>query len=480
MSAVPNKFFEYPGSGAVAVNSSPPVKLACGHFGPMSGAVEYRGKQICSKCATLVMGGDSSTGARTGGTVGGGNDKTGNKVETAKGDSGKSETQVKGDTSSQRNGDGQPKDGEGEDKSDDGAEGKGSGEGGGDDSPVMHSEFDPAKQAKADKKRDADIKTLGQRMDGGQKEIELAKKAFDSHTTILHAHDQRIIAIESKGTASADGLAERIEKLESTRAKVIKIFKDAGDKKPVQVDGLQHHMFAELLQTCSARLPDGHRMNVWLRGPAGSGKTTAAANVAKALGLQFAFNGALDSEYKLKGFVDATGKCVSTPFRKIWTEGGVYLFDEVDASLPAAVLGFNAALANARCDFPDANIERHKDCVIIAAANTFGGGATADYVGRAKQDAAFLDRFVQMDWDIDESLETALTGNASWSEYVQTARSRVNERGLKGIIISPRASLFGAAMLASGMTAKRVIEMTIYKGMTADQRKALALSNYGA
>lgn len=471
-------FFEYSGEQAKDAQG----KLGCGHFGPLAQSVEYRGKRICAKCAALVMDGQGQPqSVKQGGPEnmapsklpGQSQAKVSQVPEPAP-------TQPQAGEGSQAEGAAQPGKGEPQDGEGNGqGQGKGDGQSG-DDSPVMHSEFDPSKQAKADKKRDEAIKILGQRMDGGQREIELAKKAFDSHETRLNAHDAQIKALEASGIQNVQGIDARLEKLESQRAKVIKIYKDAGDKKPDVIEGTHHIQFPLLLQTCSARLPDGHRMNVWLRGPAGSGKTTAAANVAKALGLQFAFNGALDSEYKLKGFVDATGKCVSTPFRKIWTEGGVYLFDEVDASLPSAVLGFNAALANARCDFPDANIERHKDCIVIAAANTFGGGATADYVGRAKQDAAFLDRFVQIDWTIDELLETALTANPSWSSYVQTARRRVAERGLKGIIVSPRASLFGAAMLAAGVDAKKVIEMTIYKGMTPDQRSALDLASYKA
>ena len=465
-------------------NGQAPVKLGCGHFGTMAESSEFRGKRICAKCAKLVLkdGGDNRSKKEDGAKVQApqgksvvGQSDSGSETEGEAQDSGNSEAE--GDAEGQ----GQPQDAKGDKGKGEAKEGNSPPPQGNqdDDSPVMHSELPailaPINAGLKDHKTKLDLQAkaitvLGQRMDGGQKEIELAKAAFDSHEVRITALDQLI----------GKGLGDRIEALEAQRAKVIKIYQNRDDKSPVVLEGLHHAQFALLLQTCTARLPDGNRMNVWLRGPAGSGKTTAAANVAKALGLQFAFNGALDSEYKLKGFVDATGKCVSTPFRKIWTEGGVYLFDEVDASLPSAVLSFNAALANGACDFPDANIPRHKDCVIIAAANTFGGGATADYVGRAKQDAAFLDRFIQMNWDIDENLETALTGNASWSSYVQGARSKVAERGLKGIIISPRASLFGASMLAQGIAASAVVEMTIYKGMTQDQRKALALPTYKA
>jgi hypothetical protein len=111
---------------------------------------------------------------------------------------------------------------------------------------------------------------------------------------------------------------------------------------------------------------------------------------------------------------------------------------------------------------------------VIAAANTFGNGATAEYVGRAKQDAAFLDRFVAIDWHIDEELERSLTPIAPWCEYVQKVRAVVKQRGIKGIIVSPRASIFGAALLASGIGVSQVIGMTVRKGMTDDQWKEVS------
>ena len=55
--------------------------------------------------------------------------------------------------------------------------------------------------------------------------------------------------------------------------------------------------------------------NVALVGPAGSGKTTMAENIAQELGLDFYFTGALMHEYKLTGFIDAHGTVVRTPFR---------------------------------------------------------------------------------------------------------------------------------------------------------------------
>lgn len=46
------------------------------------------------------------------------------------------------------------------------------------------------------------------------------------------------------------------------------------------------------------------------------------------------------------------GKFVETPFYKAWTNGGVYLFDEMDASDATVILNINSALANGYYEFP--------------------------------------------------------------------------------------------------------------------------------
>ncbi len=67
-------------------------------------------------------------------------------------------------------------------------------------------------------------------------------------------------------------------------------------------------------------------------------------------------------------------------------------------------------------------IAKSSTCVIIAAANTWGMGATSEYVGRMRLDGATLDRFVPLYWGYDESLELATAGNPEWVNRVQTLR----------------------------------------------------------
>lgn len=239
------------------------------------------------------------------------------------------------------------------------------------------------------------------------------------------------------------------------------------ERAEVKIEGLQHHNFEQLLHVCAARQPDGHRLNVWLYGPPGTGKTTAARNVSKALGLPFHCNGALSTKYELTGFIDAGGTYQTTEFRKAWEHGGVYLFDEIDGSVPAAVVAFNAALANGVMAFPDGMVERHQDCVIVAAANTVHG-ATAEFTGRMKLDVATIDRFVMMDWPIDEAMELAMSGNEEWARTVQRFRRTVLTKGVK-VAITPRATMYGSSLLAQGLPMDTVRSLVLRKGMTDQQ-----------
>jgi hypothetical protein len=129
------------------------------------------------------------------------------------------------------------------------------------------------------------------------------------------------------------------------------------------------------------------------------------------------------------------------------------------------------ALANSEFDFPDTRVARHHDSVIIAAGNTWGDGATNDFVGRNKLDGAFKSRFpVRITWDYDESLERAISGNVDWACRVQKARAAARRAGLK-VIIDPRMTQAGAALIASGMTFDTAAQLTYLANLTEDQRK---------
>lgn len=202
----------------------------------------------------------------------------------------------------------------------------------------------------------------------------------------------------------------------------------------------------------------------FLVGPAGSGKTTLARQVAQTLKLKFYAENRVTSEFKLLGFVNAQGKYVRTQFRDAYEKGGVFLLDEVDASDPDALVALNSAIENGVCPFPDKLVEVHKDFKCIAAGNTFGRGADRQYVGRNQLDASTLDRFVIIYLDYDEDLEMELAGNAEWARRVQAIR-KAAEAVKARIIVSPRASIYGARLLAAGEDQGAVEESVVWKGI---------------
>jgi len=283
------------------------------------------------------------------------------------------------------------------------------------------------------------------------------------------ALDEKIYKLSSKTSEIEKRLGDNQGNLSDQIKTIITEIENLKERKPLDLVvtvnnakktdlGKQHFQFPTLLKILATKL------NVYLVGPSGSGKTHAAFQVAKALNIPFHFTGAVASEFKLTGFMDAQGRIVSTEFRKAYENGGLFLFDEIDASYPQAVLAFNAALANDYMDFPDKRVPRHKDFYCIAAANTYGQGADRQYIGRNQLDAASLDRFVFIDWNYDENLERDLAGNEEWSNYVQKIRRFIVENKIRHVV-SPRASIFGAILLSNGIEREIVENTILWKGL---------------
>ena len=201
-----------------------------------------------------------------------------------------------------------------------------------------------------------------------------------------------------------------------------------------ELKGLQHEKFETVLKFVANDEP------VFLTGPAGSGKNYICKQVAEALGLNFYFSNAVTQEYKLTGFTDAMGNYQPTQFYKAFTEGGVFMLDEMDASIPEVLVILNAAIANRYFDFP-APIgykEAHPDFRVVAAGNTTGHGADYEYVGRNQLDGASLDRFAIVDIDYSVTIENGLAVDTAVADFCREFRNASKKVGV-GIIVSYRA-----------------------------------------
>lgn len=240
-------------------------------------------------------------------------------------------------------------------------------------------------------------------------------------------------------------------------------------EKVTELEGLKHKQLEQLITYSALRL------SPLLVGMAGTGKTHAGEQVAKALDLPFYSMsvGAQTSKSDIIGYMDANGNYVKTHFRTAYEEGGVFLMDEIDAGNANVLIQVNAALSNGLCAFPDKMVTKHEDFIFIASANTYGNGANRQYVGRNQLDAATLDRFAVIDWYIDDKLEenlaVGLLGRA-WYMAVKATRDYVAEHNIRALI-SPRATQKGSKLLDVGQSLEEVISATLLASVPDDKKQ---------
>ena len=276
----------------------------------------------------------------------------------------------------------------------------------------------------------------------------------------------------------------------------------------INIDGItrtlppkhRHPMFEKVLRLVSAGL------NVLLVGPAGTGKTTLAHDVAEALGLEF---GALHctagaSESQVLGWLLPTGdngrfEYRPAEFARLYKKGNsLFLIDEMDAADSNFLLVLNGALANGSLSVPqnleEPRVMRGDNARIMAAANTFGTGADMVYVGRNQLDEATRDRFYLVFIDYDRNLERAIAGRAAkpaqaWqaaptdpqtiqadtealADWLDTVREKATAAKLRRVI-STRAYQKAATARAAGIPSEE-IRADLLAGWTRDELAKVA------
>jgi len=231
------------------------------------------------------------------------------------------------------------------------------------------------------------------------------------------------------------------------------------DKPKVKMEEHTHPVFEDVLTLA------GLGQNIMLIGPAGCGKTHLAIQIAKALDRPFASVSCSIgmSESALTGRLVPTGdngkfEYMISDFVRLYQEGGVFLFDEIDAADANLLVVINQALANDGFHIGHKTdgtyVKRHKDFVCIAAANTFGTGGDMLYAGRERLDAATLDRFEPVLVDYDTELEKKLVDEEllAWAAHVREVIAKNKLRR----VMSTRKLLNMTAQLNAGMSSENV------------------------
>ena len=214
--------------------------------------------------------------------------------------------------------------------------------------------------------------------------------------------------------------------------------------------------------------------NVYLYGPAGSGKNTIAEQIAEALGVEFYYQNTLVTKFDVSGYKNAQGEYEETPFYKAWKNGGLFFADELDNSTAEAIIALNAALANGYYTFPNSGekVAKHPDFYCIAAGNTNGQGATEEYCGRYQMDESSRDRFAFIEIGYNEKIEESICGgHLDILEFVRDLRSVTKSLQIK-LIAGYRAISKLAKFYETD--AEAVLNAFIFRGMQKDDIRQIA------
>ena len=304
----------------------------------------------------------------------------------------------------------------------------------------------------------------------------------------LNVDDSELKAAKEKANIAArrievkaDAIDENLKRVDEAIAKIdetkkVEITVTSPELKKTKIEGAQHEHFELLLRLVGAG------ENVFMSGPAGSGKTTAATKVAEALGMDLIVQPVAMDKFEATGFIDAGGTFRESAVYK-WakaTKPTILLIDEIDAWMPQALVAMNPILDNRLGIFPGGQqfdiSPLHR---VIATANTWGTGADAEYVGRNRLDAASLDRFgARLDWGYDEKFELTLMRSMFAANGIglnatavsQGIRKNLKQHGIK-IVWGPRQTIGIARRIAAGLKVEAALDVSALAALAKTNRE---------
>jgi hypothetical protein len=173
-----------------------------------------------------------------------------------------------------------------------------------------------------------------------------------------------------------------------------------------------HKLFGYALILAEARQP------IFLVGPAGTGKSRLLKQLAEYLEMPYGETpmtpGATRGDLLGRHTASPERPFIASEFSSIYGSGGVFNFEEIDASDPGMLIVLNNALA--QDEFYNSSsgemINKSENFIGAACGNTFGTGANREFTGRERLDAATLDRWRmgRIYIALDESIEDLILG----------------------------------------------------------------------
>jgi len=289
--------------------------------------------------------------------------------------------------------------------------------------------------------------------------------------------DANIAGITAKVDAKLANLEPMLQAMVDRTVKTIVI--ENKERGTIVDVGSQHEQFESLLTLVM------NRMDTYLYGEPGTGKSSAGEYIAKALELPFGYISLTiqTAESKLVGYMDAHGNYIKTEFYERYTTGGVFLIDEIDNASGNLLTSLNSALANGNGAFPCGQVKRHPDFICIATGNTTGFGHNPMFPERQVLSGAIRDRFVFLQWTYDETFERELAlaqhdnkeRTNKWVAWVQSVRKYAKQNDPK-LPVTPRASIKGARLLDE-FHVTDVANMLVFRGYDVDSVSRILKNN---
>lgn len=240
-----------------------------------------------------------------------------------------------------------------------------------------------------------------------------------------------------------------------------------------KIEGLTHKIFPTVCKLANMG------KSIMLSGPAGTGKNYLIEQVARALDGEFFYSSTITQEYKLTGFIDASGNYHSTELRRAMEyananpeKKAIMMIDEIDASIPDTLVVVNSLLANGYFDFPDQRVSVGKNFIVICAGNTVGLGADMVYTGRNVIDGATLDRFILVKMNYDEELEKALCPDDELKRFIYDIRHSAQKNHIN-CIVGMRCLKNAYEMLINEFDRQEIVSDAIIKGLGEDDINVL-------
>jgi hypothetical protein len=306
-------------------------------------------------------------------------------------------------------------------------------------------------------------------------EIEILETQLSSLRNVINSKTARIneqtakiaeltAAAQNNTSSQTDKMAELISAqtalLEKMKPKTITV--QINENTRELTGSVVHERFEAVLKLLYLK------QDVFMAGPAGTGKSHIAEKAAEALGLEFYFETSLTQKFELTGYKDGDGNYHDTQFYRAFVNGGVFMLDEIDASTPEVLVVINTALAQRYFPFPNGAVKAHPDFRVVAAGNTIGKGADIEYTGRYQLDASTMDRFKLVKIDYSPAIEQHIVnGDTELLEFTHSIRNAMKKDLGMSLIVSYRF-MNGVKQLEDVFELPEILDMSLLKGMAED------------